>query len=131
MPTIKFTKEKDKTKQKVEGPEGVNLRWIMQKNGVEVYEGIHQKVNCGGHGRCGACRFTSPRACRTAAEPTTIEKLRTYFSFFAIGNEDVVRLSCQTKVHGDITVVERPEMNWHGDERKINTNRASNVDQIP
>ena len=34
--------------------------------------------------------------------------------FFNIGHEHEVRLSCQTTVHGDISVYTQPEFNWVG-----------------
>jgi ferredoxin len=38
------------------------------------------------------------------------------FGFFAkIGHEDEMRLSCQTKVYGDVEVETTPEFNWHGE----------------
>jgi len=44
-----------------------------------------------------------------------LEKIRIAVSWFAIGVEKEVRLSCQTKVIGDIEVFTRPEWNTSGD----------------
>ena len=44
-----------------------------------------------------------------------IERFRTAMGFFNIGHEHEVRLSCQTKVNGDIEVYTQPEFNWCGE----------------
>ena len=35
--------------------------------------------------------------------------------FAYIGNEDELRLSCQCKVNGDVTVESQAPCNWHGE----------------
>ena len=44
-----------------------------------------------------------------------MEKMRFKFSFCYIGNEDTMRLACQTQVNGDIDVVTQPPLNLFGD----------------
>lgn len=134
MPIITLTKEKDKTKKKIEVPEGTNLRDALLKNGIEVHEGplgMDRVLNCGGRGGCATCCVLVKEGMDNCSAPSTKEKLRLFFSLAAIGNEDEIRLSCQTTVNGDITIVERHDLNWHGDQRRITNTRASNVDEIP
>jgi ferredoxin len=124
MPKITFSKIKDKEKKVAEMPQGINLREAMQKHGVEVYPSIHKKLNCNGKGLCGSCRVHVNKGMANCSDVGGLEKLRMLGSFFAIGHEDVVRLSCQTTVHGDITIEETPGFNWHGDKRKAKNTRA-------
>jgi hypothetical protein len=44
-----------------------------------------------------------------------IEKARLNMSMAYIGNEDKMRLACQTEVNGDIEVTTTPAMNWFGE----------------
>ena len=44
-----------------------------------------------------------------------IEKTRLGMSMAYIGNEDKMRLACQTEVNGDIEVTTTPSMNWFGE----------------
>lgn len=134
MPIITLTKEKEKTKKKIEVPKGVNLRWVLMKNGIEVYEGplgMDKIFNCRGRGSCGTCRVLVTKGMENCSEPGTKEKVRLFFSLAAIGYEDQMRLACQTKVKGDITIVERAGLNWHGESRRTKNSRAGNVDEIP
>jgi len=128
MPKIKFKKVKDKTKKELEVPEGANLREVMETNGIEVYEGLHKKINCGGGGRCGSCRVHVRAGMENLSEMTTIEKWRIRLSWFAIGHEDEVRLSCQTKVNGDCEIEERPAFNWSGDVKKPKVVKAGHFE---
>ncbi|MBM81938.1 MAG: ferredoxin [Planctomycetaceae bacterium] len=117
MPTIKFTKEK----KSVEVEQGSNLRKEAMKNGVEVYSGVHKYVHCPGFGLCTTCRVNITKGQENCRKPSIWEKLGLTgifmpLTFFArIGNEDKMRLSCQTKVEGDIEVETQPGVNWHGD----------------
>lgn len=111
MPKVKFYKEK----VEVEVPVGANLRDEARKAGVEVYPGINRIVNCMGHGTCGSCRVLLLNGTMKNTSPMTlIEKLRFASSFLNLGDEEEMRLSCQTKVMGDIEVFTQPAFNWHG-----------------
>ncbi|MBI1901244.1 MAG: hypothetical protein HYS13_09055 [Planctomycetia bacterium] len=44
-----------------------------------------------------------------------LERMRLKFSFCYIGNEETMRLSCQTQVNGDMDVVTRPPLNLFGE----------------
>jgi ferredoxin len=124
MANITFSKIKDKTRKVAEVPQGINLREAMQNHQVEVYAGLHKTFNCGGRGSCGSCRVHVKKGMENCSQPGGLEKLRVLASFFSIGNEDVVRLSCQMTVQGDITIEERPDFNWHGDKIKSKKARA-------
>jgi ferredoxin len=47
--------------------------------------------------------------------PATSESARLAVSLAYIGNESTMRLACQTKVNGDITVTTCPGMNLYGE----------------
>ncbi len=49
------------------------------------------------------------------SEMGLLEKLRLKWSFVYIGNEDTMRLACQTKVQGDMDVVTQPPLNLFGE----------------
>ena len=111
MPKVTFYKEK----VEIEVPEGANLREEARKAGIEVYPGINKVVNCWGHGTCGSCRVLLMKGTIKNTSPKTfIEKARFAGSFINLGDEDEMRLSCQTKVLGDIEVYTQPNFNWHG-----------------
>lgn len=111
MPKIKFIREK----QEIEVPEGANLKEEAQKAGIELYEGMNKYLNCYGHGTCGTCRVLIKNdTAKNTAPPSLLEKGRIQLSWFALGVEKEVRLSCKTKVTGDIDVYTRPEWNFSG-----------------
>ncbi len=115
MAKIKFVNEK----KEIEVPEGTNLRQAAMQAGVEVYPGVHKVLNCHGLGMCCSCRMYVKKGQENCSKIGAWEKLNTMtnpFGFFArIGHEDEMRLSCQTKVYGDIEVQTRPDFNWHGE----------------
>lgn len=131
MAKLKFKKEKDKEKKQIEVEDGINLRKAMMTNGIDPYpDALSRRLNCGGKGRCGTCRVHIEEGMENASAKTWLETWRIRLSWFAIGVEDKVRLSCQTKVQGDLTIDERPDFNWSGDDRRIINNRAGNVDEV-
>lgn len=119
MPQVKFVKEK----KTIEVPEGANLRKEARKQGIEIYKGIHRYLHCPGLGLCTTCQVrivkgvenVSPQGawekcnmCNVVAHPIT---------FLArLDREKEMRLSCQTRVYGDIEVETKPEFNWHGEQ---------------
>ena len=117
MPTVTFKKEK----KTIEVPEGANLRAEARKAGIEVYPGIHKILNCRGFGLCCSCRVHIKDGIQNVSKQGFWEKFNLMnilnpFGFFArLGHEEDLRLSCQTKVEGDIEVETQPEFNWHGD----------------
>ena len=115
MPTVKFVNEKTT----VEVPSGANLRKVAMKAGVSPYSGVHKYLNCHGLGQCASCRMRITKGEDSVSKQGFLEKLRLILgplTFFArLGQEDALRLSCKTKVLGDIEVETHPELNWHGE----------------
>ena len=116
MPKVKFIREK----VEIEVPAGANLREAARANGIEVYPPINRVLNCMGHGTCGSCRMVLMQGTvKNASKPTFIEKMRFKLSFLNIGEEEEMRLSCQTKVLGDLEVYTQPAFNWYGKPDKL------------
>ena len=111
MPKVKLINE-NKT---IEVPEGSNLREEALKAGIEVYRWRHKLVNCHGHGTCGTCRVLIKKGMENASPVSKWEKFRLGISMVSIGFEDQMRLSCQTKVTGDIEVETCPPLNVSGE----------------
>jgi 2Fe-2S ferredoxin len=113
MPIVNFVNEK----KQVQVPDGANLRQEALKAGINPHPHIHQyfPFNCHGLSLCGSCRVLLTKGAENASSMGVFEKLRLKFSFVFIGNEDKMRLACQTKVHGDMDVVTKPPMNLYGE----------------
>lgn len=80
-------------------PPDTDLRTAALAQGVAVYYGINQYVNCFGLGQCGTCRFTPDQKAPTAFSPPTWEER------FTLGDDaGKVRLACQTHIYGNCTV---------------------------
>lgn len=97
MPHIHFEKE-DKT---ITCNNGVNLRKLAKKHGIKIYCGMANLLNCRGHGLCGTCEveivdapMLSPRSRmeEVKLKEKPLER----------------RLSCQIRVHGDMTIRTHP-----------------------
>ena len=116
MPKVKFYKEK----LEIDVPGGANLREAAIQAGVEVYPGINKVLNCLGHGTCGSCRVLVIKGTvKNTAPRTFMERMRFMLSFLNIGDEEEMRLSCQTRVLGDIEVFTQPSFNWTGKPDKL------------
>ena len=115
MPTVTFKKEK----KTIEVPAGANLRKEARKAGIEVYPGLYKIFNCRGMGLCCSCRVYIKDGIQNVSKQGLWERLHLFlnpFGFFArLGNEKQLRLACQTKVQGDVTVETQPAFNWHGE----------------
>ncbi|MBW3542400.1 MAG: (2Fe-2S)-binding protein [Planctomycetes bacterium] len=115
MPKITFVNEKTT----VEVPAGSNLREAARQAGVEVYKGIFRTLHCPGLGMCTTCKVNIRKGAENVSPQSRWEKLNLLkdpLGFFArIGREDTLRLSCQTRVNGDIEVETHPPVNWHGE----------------
>ncbi len=111
MPTITFVNEK----KEIQVPEGANLRQEALRAGVPLYPGINTIVNCHGMGSCGTCRVLISKGMENTGRMGLLEKGRLGVSMAYIGNEETMRLACQTRVNGDITVVTRPSLNMFGE----------------
>ena len=99
MPTVDFYFEK----KKVDVGQNANLRGVALAHDIEIYEGPFKINNCRGLGLCGTCvveilegmENLSPR---TKAE---LKKLK--------GLSPSLRLACQCKVLGDVSVITKPK----------------------
>jgi len=111
MPTITFTNEK----KEIQVPAGANLRKEALRAGVQLYPGIHKVANCHGWGSCGSCRVLVTKGMENTSPKGILESARLAVSLAAIGNEQTMRLACQTRVEGDITVTTCPPMNLYGE----------------
>ena len=125
MPVVKFVKEN----KEIEVPAGANLRDEAIKAGINVHQGvngfgagINKFVNCKGFAQCGTCRVKIAKGMEETSPMGMMEKARFYnpipdpipcMAF--IGNEDTMRLACQTLVYGDLEVETGPELNLFGE----------------
>ena len=111
MPTITFTSEK----KEIQVPAGANLRTEALRAGVQLYPGVHKVLNCHGLGQCGSCRVLITKGMENASRKGLMESARLAVSLAYIGNEQTMRLACQTRVNGDITVETKPALDLFGE----------------
>ena len=111
MPTITFASEK----KEIQVPAGANLRAEALRAGVQLYPGVHRFLNCHGLGQCGSCRVLITKGMENVSRKGLLESARLAVSLAYIGNEQKMRLACQTKVNGYITVETKPPLNLFGD----------------
>ena len=115
MPKVVFVTEK----KEIEVPHGANLRHEAMKAGIELYPGPARYLNCRGFGLCGTCRVLVKAGGENLSPKTVIEKLNLNLhpitTLAYIGNEDVMRLACQTRVIGDCSIETKPSMNLYGE----------------
>ncbi|HMO86742.1 MAG TPA: 2Fe-2S iron-sulfur cluster-binding protein, partial [Lacipirellulaceae bacterium] len=126
MPIIKFIKENVKT----EAPAGTNLRKAALDAGVNphsILNGMGAKIsrallNCHGLAQCGTCRVRIVKGMENTSPMGMLEGLRfrnplpdPLPALAYVGNEDTMRLSCQTLIHGDVEVETAPELDLFGE----------------
>ncbi len=111
MPIVSFLNEK----KEIQVPEGANLRKEAMQAGIQLYSGVERVANCRGFSLCGTCRVHITKGIENASPIGFFEGLRFKASMAYIGNEDTMRLACQTLVMGDMTVQTRPEKNLFGE----------------
>ena len=111
MPTITFTSEK----KEIQVPAGANLRTEALRAGVQLYPGVHKLLNYHGLGQCGSCRVLITNGMENTSRRGLLESARMAVSLAYICNEKTMRLACQTKVNGDITVETTPPLNLFGE----------------
>jgi ferredoxin len=125
MPIVKFTKEN----KEIDVPEGTNLRKAALAAGVNVYQGINgfgESINklpmighCPGIGMCATCAVLITKGKENASPMGLWEGFRfrwpDHAALHRIGHEDDMRLSCQTRVMGDMEVQTGPEFNLFGE----------------
>ena len=93
LPTIEFAG------QSVECLEGSNLRMVLLRARLPLYNGVARAVHCRGFGTCGTCAVRIEGA---TSDPTQAEKRR-----LALPPHDLasgLRLACQVNVLGDLRV---------------------------
>jgi len=93
LPTVRFAGEA------VECLEGANLRSVLVRARLPLYNGAARAIHCRGLGTCGTCAVRIEGA---VSEPTAVE--RTRLSLPPHDREAGLRLACQCEVLGDIEV---------------------------
>lgn len=91
--------------------QGANLRQVLLKNGINVYNGNASVINCHGLGTCGTCAV---EVAGEVSEPSWREKAR--LSVPPHSPTSNRRLSCQTQVLGDIQVTKYDGFWGQGDD---------------
>ena len=87
---------------------GSNLRAMMLKLGVTPYQGHTVLTNCRGHNFCGTCAVEIVDGKGAAPRGQDEEATLTGNLLFAKVVEKNLRLSCQTKITGDMVVKTHP-----------------------
>src|SRR5262249_23489788 len=96
-------------------------------------------LNCLGHGTCGSCKVLVKKGMENlapkgmseadaklyrenvakeldkAGRKGLLERFTLGHMLGSIGHEDEMRLACQVRVWGDVTVETRPDFNWSGE----------------
>ena len=93
MPTIRFED------REIDCPEGANLRMVLVRARVPLYNSVAKALNCRGAGRCGTCAV---RVEGKVSEPTSAEQKR--LRQFPHSQDAGLRLACQCSVLGDLTI---------------------------
>lgn len=78
---------------------GALLRDVLQDAGYSVYNGRSERFNRRGVGSCGTCAVAVEGP---VSDPTRRERLRLHVP--PHDPENGLRLACQTRVEGDVTV---------------------------
>lgn len=79
--------------------EGEILRDVLLGAGESPHNGGANRLNCRGHGTCGTCAVEIDGE---VSDPTAVERWR--LDFPPHSPEAGLRLSCQTRVEGDLVV---------------------------
>lgn len=116
MAIIKFVNEK----REIEVPDGANLRDEAIKAGINLYPHVHQLLNCHGWAVCGSCRVQVTKGMENTKPMGAIERCRfrcvpDHVPLAYLGNEETMRLACQTEVLGNIEVETQPPLNLFGE----------------
>lgn len=83
----------------IECDRGANLRQVLLKNNIDLYNGGSKVINCRGLGTCGTC------AVQVEGEVNPANwKDQTRRSLPPHSPTRSLRLACQTQVLGDVTV---------------------------
>ena len=85
--------------QSIECPHGANLRVVLVRARLPLYNSASQAFNCRGRGACGTCAV---RIEGEVSEPTGAEKVR--LALPPHNRDSGLRLACQCKVLGDLKI---------------------------
>ena len=85
--------------QSIECLEGSNLRMVILRARLPLYNDAARALNCRGRGMCGTCAVHVEGP---VSEPTAVERMR--LSLPPHDPEAGLRLACQCKVLGDLKV---------------------------
>lgn len=107
MPTIRFAQHT------IECEPGDNLRKVLLKNKLPLYNGPAPYIHCRGLGTCGTCAV---RVEGEVSAMTGIERWR--LSVPPHNKESGLRLACQCKVEGDLTLTKHEGLWGHKAEIK-------------
>lgn len=93
MPKVRFGG------REIECLEGANLRSVLLRARLPLYNDVARAVNCRGRGLCGTCAV---RVEGLVSDPTDAERRR--LEHFPHQPERGLRLACQCSVLGDLDV---------------------------
>ncbi|MBD2105818.1 2Fe-2S iron-sulfur cluster-binding protein [Nodosilinea sp. FACHB-13] len=98
MANVKFVNEDTE----IVVADGANLRFKALENRIDIYTFSGKLMNCGGYGQCGTCVVDIVAGGENLSPRTQVEerKLKKW--------PESCRLSCQTTVHGPVSVVTKP-----------------------
>jgi ferredoxin len=104
MPTVHFAG------RTIQCPQGANLRVVLLRARLPLYNGVARAIHCRGFGACGTCAV---RINGAVSEPTTIERLR--LEAPPHHRDAGLRLACQVSVLGDLEVTKYEGLWGHGE----------------
>ena len=104
MPVVTFYNEH----RSVEADAGSNLRQLMRRVSVTPYRGIARLTNCRGHNFCGTCAVEIIDG--KGASPRTQDEEGTLGGNLLVAHtfDKNIRLACQTRITGDLSVKTHP-----------------------
>jgi len=105
MPTVRFAGKS------IECLEGANLRSVLLRARLPLYNGAAQAIHCRGLGTCGTCAVEIEGA---VSEPTRAERVR--MALPPHSGDERLRLACQVNVLGDIDVTKYSGLFGGGEE---------------
>jgi len=106
VPTVRFAG------RAVACTEGANLRRVLMRAGLPLYQRVARAIHCRGMGTCGTCAVRIEGA---VSEPTPVERWR--LGFPPHERERGLRLACQVRVLGDLEITKYEGLWGQGDGR--------------